>query len=353
MHFMETPTFITRAETLVKSDYVEWLKDIKARFSQARTKAIVQVNVEMLKFYWSIGRDMTALDIENRWGEKIVKQFALDMRNAFPNETGFSDTNIKYMRRWYSFYYQQITIGHQVGDQLEMPESFGRIPWKHHVLIFTKSQSLEEALFYINMTIENNWSRRILEDNISAKLFETRGAAITNFKSQLPLPQGVLAQEILKDPYNFNFLTIQEGYNEKELEKALVSNITRFLLELGKGFAFVGQQMELQVEDGQSFFPDLIFYHIPQKRYVVIELKVVEFKPEFVGKINFYVSAVDNLLKGDDDNSTIGLLICKSAKKTVVEWSLRGIEQPLGVATYQLEQVVARTVLELESQHKQ
>lgn len=350
---METPTFITRTEALIKSDYVEWLKDIKARFSQARTKAIVQVNVEMLKFYWSIGRDMTALDIENRWGEKIVKQFALDMRNAFPNETGFSDTNIKYMRRWYSFYYQQITIGHQLGDQLEMPESFGRIPWKHHVLIFTKSKSLEEALFYINMTIEHNWSRRILEDNISAKLFETRGAAITNFKSQLPLPQGELAQEILKDPYNFNFLTIQEGYNEKELEKALVSNITRFLLELGKGFAFVGQQMELQVEDGQSYFPDLIFYHIPQKRYVVIELKVVEFKPEFAGKINFYVSAVDNLLKGDDDNPTIGLLICKSAKKTVVEWSLRGIEQPLGVATYQLEQVVARTVLELESQNKQ
>lgn len=191
----------------------------------------------------------------------------------------------------------------------------------------------------------------MLEDNIESKLFERQGAAITNFADRLPQTQQTSAQEILKDPYNFGFLTLHEGYNEKELEDALIANITRFLLELGKGFAYVGKQRELRMSNGQSFFPDLIFYHIPQKRYVVIDLKVVDFKPEFAGKINFYVTAVDELMKGDDDNSTVGLLICKTADKTIVEWSLRGNEQPLGVATYDFEQIVKRTVFELE-QHK-
>ena len=357
----DKPAFVTRTEMIADKDYVAWLKDIKQRFRQAQSKAAVRVNTEMLKFYWSIGRDMYSMHIEERWGEGIVKQFALDMRNEFPGETGFSYTNVKYMRRWYNFYYEGLIIGqqlgdqfqneksHQLGDQLEMPEVFGRIPWRHHVEIFTKCSTVTEALFYVSKTVDGNWSRNILVDNIDHNLYAGQGTAITNFESRLPAPQGLLAQEILKDPYNFDFLTMQAGYDEKELESALVANVTRFLLELGKGFAYVGRQMELRMEDGQSFYPDLVFYHIPQKRYVVIDLKVVEFKPEFAGKINFYVSAADELLKGDDDNPTIGLLICKSAKKTIVEWSLRGMEQPLGVATYQLEQVVERTMLEMES----
>ena len=357
----DKPAFVTRTEMIADKDYVAWLKDIKQRFRQAQSKAAVRVNTEMLKFYWSIGRDMYSMHIEERWGEGIVKQFALDMRNEFPGETGFSYTNVKYMRRWYNFYYEGLIIGqqlgdqfqneksHQLGDQLEMPEVFGRIPWRHHVEIFTKCSTVTEALFYVSKTVDGNWSRNILVDNIDHNLYAGQGTAITNFESRLPAPQGLLAQEILKDPYNFDFLTMQAGYDEKELEAALVANVTRFLLELGKGFAYVGRQMELRMEDGQSFYPDLVFYHIPQKRYVVIDLKVVEFKPEFAGKINFYVSAADELLKGDDDNPTIGLLICKSAKKTIVEWSLRGMEQPLEVATYQLEQVVERTMLEMES----
>ncbi|MBR2771336.1 MAG: DUF1016 family protein, partial [Bacteroidales bacterium] len=241
---------------------------------------------------------------------------------------------------------------HQVGGELEMPEIFGRIPWKHHVHIISKCQSLDEALFYINKVVEEGWSRSRLENQIAANLFGSQGAAITNFSSTLPDTQSQLAKEILKDPYHFDFLSMKEEYEEEDLEDALVSKVTQFLLELGKGFSYVGRQMELQMPDGQTFFPDLLFYHIPQHRYVVVELKVVKFIPEFAGKLNFYVTAVDELLRAEGDNPTVGLIICKSTDKTVVEWSLKGINKPLGVSTYQLEQVVERTVRELEQSGK-
>ena len=201
---------------------------------------------------------------------------------------------------------------------------------------------------YINKVTEEGWSRSRLESQIAANLFGSQGAAVTNFEHTLPAPQSQLAKEILKDPYHFGFLSMSEEYEEKDLEDALVSNVTRFLMELGKGFSYVGRQMELQMPGGQTFFPDLLFYHIPQHRYVVIELKVVKYIPEFAGKLNFYVTAVDELLRGEGDNPTVGLIICKSTDKTVVEWSLRDINKPLGVSTYQLEQVVERTVRELE-----
>ena len=314
------------------------------------------MNTAMLEFYWSIGRDLVTLRAEKRWGAGVVKQFALDMRQAFPNETGFSDTNVKYMKRWYSFYSEKVTKGqqvadqmkgdqkrhqlgdqlegeksHQVGDQLEMPELFGKVPWRHHVQIFCHCGTLDEALFYINKIIEEGWSRSWLEDQIAAKLFLTQGSAVTNFSQTLPLPQSQLAKEILKDPYHFDFLTMKEKYDEHDLEEALVANVTQFLLELGKGFSYVGRQMELQMPGGQTFFPDLVFYHIPQHRYV----------------------AADKLLRGDGDNPSVGLIICKSTDKTIVEWSLQDIQKPLGVATYQLQEVVDRTVAELELRKKQ
>ena len=195
--------------------------------------------------------------------------------------------------------------------------------------------------------VEEGWSRSRLENQIAANLFGSQGAAITNFSSTLPDTQSQLAKEILKDPYHFGFLSMNEKYDENDLEDALVSKVTQFLLELGKGFSYVGRQMELQMPGGQTFFPDLLFYHIPQHRYVVVELKVVKFIPEFAGKLNFYVTAVDELLRAEGDNPTVGLIICKSTDKTVVEWSLKDINKPLGVSTYQLEQVVERTVREL------
>ena len=220
-------------------------------------------------------------------------------------------------------------------------------------MIISKCQSLDEALFYINRVVEEGWSRSRLEAQVAANLFGSQGIAITNFEHTLPAPQSQLAKELLKDPYHFEFLTMKEEYEEKDLEDALVSNVTRFLMELGQGFSYVGRQMELKMPGGQTFFPDLLFYHIPQHRYVVIELKVVKFIPEFAGKLNFYVTAIDELMRGEGDNPTVGLLICKSIDKTVVEWSLRDINKPLGVSTYQLEEVVERTVKELEERKKE
>ncbi len=376
---MDKPTFVYRDGMLADMEYLEWLSNVKARFRQSQIKASIRVNTAMLEFYWSIGRDLVTLRAEKRWGAGVVKQFALDMRQAFPNETGFSDTNVKYMKRWYSFYYERVTKGqqvadqmkgdkkrhqlgdqietakksHQVGDQLEMPELFGKVPWRHHVQIFSHCATLDEALFYLNKIIEEGWSRSWLEDQIAAKLFLTQGSAVTNFSQTLPLPQSQLAKEILKDPYHFDFLTMKEKYDEHDLEEALVANVTQFLLELGKGFSYVGRQMELQMPGGQTFFPDLVFYHIPQHRYVIIELKAVKYIPEFAGKLNFYVTAADKLLRGDGDNPSVGLIICKSTDKTIVEWSLQDIQKPLGVATYQLQEVVDRTVAELELKKKQ
>jgi len=378
----DKPTFISRDIMTADEGYVQWMADIKQRFRQSQLKATVRVNTAMLEFYWSVGRDLVALRAEERWGAGVVKQFALDMRQTFPNETGFSYSNVKYMKQWYLYYYEKVIkgqwsidqISHQAGDQLdvikksqqvagqietlkkgqqpagqlEMPEIFGRIPWFHHVQIISKCKTLDEALFYIERVVEEGWSRSRLESQIETNLFGSQGAAITNFSNTLPDTQSQLAKEILKDPYHFDFLSMNEEYEEKDLEDALVSKVTQFLLELGKGFSYVGRQMELQMPGGQTFFPDLLFYHIPQHRYVVVELKVGKFIPEYAGKLNFYVSAVDELLRSEGDNPTVGLIICKSSDKTVVEWSLKDINKPLGVSTYQLEQVVARTVRELE-----
>lgn len=380
-------TFISRDIMTADEGYVQWMADIKQRFRQSQLKAAVRVNTTMLEFYWSVGRDLVALRAEERWGSGVVKQFALDMRQAFPNETGFSYSNVKYMKQLYLYYYErvikcqqaanekshqlggqlevveksqqiagQIDIlkkGQQPAGQLEMPEIFGRIPWFHHVQIISKCKTLDDALFYIDRVVAEGWSRSKLENQIAANLYGSQGAAVNNFASTLPSTQSQLAKELLKDPYHFDFLSMEEEYVEKDLEDALVSKVTQFLLELGKGFSYVGRQMELQMPGGQTFFPDLLFYHIPQHRYVVVELKVVKFIPEFAGKLNFYVSAVDELLRAEGDNPTVGLIICKSSDKTVVEWSLKDISKPLGVSTYQLEQVVARTVRELEQRKEE
>ena len=369
---MTTPQFIKRDSMLADTDYVQWLSDLKQRYRQSQAKAAVHVNHGMLEFYWSLGRDIVALKAESKWGSGIINQLSVDLQNLFPSQKGFSARNIWDIKKWYLFYSEQfIKLRQPVAenletklrqpvaeveeanrqqpvDDLDMPTKFAFVPWGHHIKICTKCHSLQEAFFYINQVIEGNWSRGRLEDEIKGDLFARQGGAITNFENTLPAHQQELAQEILKDPYNFAFLDIEKEHDEKQLEEALVSNITRFLLELGQGFSFVGRQMELQMPGGQTFYPDLIFYHIPQHRYVVVELKAVKYIPEFAGKLNFYVTAVDQLMKGEGDNPTVGLVICKSTDKTVVEWSLKDICKPLGVATYQLEEVVERTVREIE-----
>lgn len=343
------PHFVSSDATAFSHEYVSWLKNIKQLYRQSQAKAALKVNEELLRFYWALGRDMVALKIEEQWGKGVMKQLSLDLRAAFPEQKGFSHTNLKYIKRWYSFYHSAVEIGQQAVDQFQLPKSFTQIPWGHHIQIFTHCHSVTEALFYIDKVIEGNWSRRMLEDNIQENLYGSVGRIPTNFNKRLPKEQSELALQTLKDPYNLSFLQLSKGYNETELENALATNITRFLLELGHGFAYVGRQMELRMPGGQSFFPDMVFYNIPLKCYVVIELKVVKFVPEFAGKLNFYVTAADHLLRGEGDNPSIGLLICRSKDDTVVEWSLQDINKPIGVSTYQLQEVVKRTIEELEN----
>lgn len=364
----DKPTFIYRDGMTADKEYVAWLHELKERYLRGQIRASIKVNSEMLAYYWSLGRDIVMKQAESKWGSGFFNQLSLDMRKMFPNENGFSVTNLKYMKRWYVFYTEGVGIRqqvadefrHQAGDDLEisdtqrvmdktvMPEFFSKIPWFHHVQIFTKSKSANEAFFYINKVVAEGWSRNMLENKMANNLFYAQGAAITNFDSALPAPQSQLAKELLKNEYNLSFISAKDIEHEKDLEDALAKNVTQFLLELGKGFAYLGKQQELRIDEDTAFFPDLLFYHIPQRRYVIVELKAVKFMPEFAGKLNFYVTAADKLLRGSGDNPSVGLLICKTAKKTIVEWSLQDIQKPLGVATYQLQEVVARTIEEIE-----
>ena len=330
----DKPSFVYRDGMTADTEYVEWLSDLKRRYKQSQLRTAVKANSEVLEYYWNLGRDIVAKEAESKWGSGFFNQLSLDMRAMFPDEKGFSSANLRYMKRWYEFYYQRIVNLQQPVEEFEkvslqqpvedlkMPDTFGFIPWGHHIYIFTKSQSLDEALFYINKVSTEGWSRTLLEHHV------------------------------LKKEYDLSFITVEEVKKEKDLENALAKNVTEFLLELGQGFAYLGRQKELRIDEENVFFPDLLFYHIPQRRYVIVELKAVKFMPEFAGKLNFYVTAADKLLRSKDDNPSVGLLICKTAKKTIVEWSLQDIQKPLGVASYQLQEVVERTIAELENKKK-
>lgn len=350
---------VIRSQKLFKADasYIRWIDDVKKRLNSFQVKASVRVNEAMLEFYWGLGQDIVRLKAEQKWGSGVIEQMSLDLKSAFPKMKGFSTTNLWYVKKWFLFYAGKNL--HQLGGVLPMPEKFGMVPWRHHVEIISKCKSMDEAQFYIQKTIDNGWSRSALENSIAANFYKKQGKAVTNFKSTLPALQGELARELLKDPYNFDFLTLNEDYKELELENALAQNISRFLLELGKGFSFVGRQVELRVDD-DSFFIDMLFYHVRLKCYVVVELKTVKFVPEFAGKLNFYVTAVDKLLKQKDDKPTIGLLICKTKKNTLVEWALADIQKPIGVAGYELHNILPKefssalpTPQELKNQLKQ
>ncbi len=334
------PAFVKRDTIIVGKEYAQLLSTLKDRFRRSQIKAAVKVNTSMLEYYWCMGRDISRLHEAAKWGSAFFDCLSLDLKTAFPGQTGFSVTNIKYAKRWYEFYNQANVIRQRLVDEFDMPADFGMVPWGHHIDIFTRSKSVEEALFYIDETIRNDWNRPELDAEIDDNLYGKQGHVLTNFDEKLPAPYSGLAKAILKSPYDFRFID-KKITTEKQLEDELAANITRFLLELGQGFAYVGRQMELRMPGGQTFIPDMVFYHTRLKSYIVCELKVVPFIPDFVGKLNFYVSAVDELMKQSDDNPTIGLLICKSKDDTVVEWSFRGMKQPLGVAEYQLKEFIS------------
>jgi predicted nuclease of restriction endonuclease-like (RecB) superfamily len=362
------PYFVTSKNFHGDKDYTEWLKDIKSRYLNIRNRVALQANYGALEFNWLLGRDIVLQKAESRWGAGVVNQLCLDLKAAFPDVRGFSARNLYYMKEWYEFYMadeERKQILHQLGAKLQEAKNqnpiklhqlgaeivsadkissiiesngmlpiFGIIPWKHHLVITSKCKSINEAFYYITRTIDEGLSKRELEDIIDANDFNKYGHAITNFSTQLPTQQSQLAINVLKDPYRLDFLTLEKGYNERDLESAIAKDITRFLLELGSGFTFVGRQPEFVVGN-EGYFPDLLFYHIRLRCYVVIELKVVDFKPEFAGKLNFYVAACNKLLRQPEDNPTIGLLLCKSKDQTKVEWAFDSIQNPMGVATYE------------------
>lgn len=350
-----------RHDVKLDKDYSLWLRELKERYRNSQIKASVRVNVEKLLFNWQLGRDLAIRKAEERWGSGIVEQVSLDLQAEFPGN-GFSANNLWMMKRWYLFYSQESAIQklEQVGQELQQganqrivkleqpvqeiegqqsrglsfPTIFGIVPWGHHVEILKKCKSIDEALYYISRTIEGGWSRSWLLERIREKDYEKReNHAINNFADHVPLPQAQLAEEITRENYDFGFLKLPKGYQELQLEDALCQQLSRFLLELGSGFAFLGRQKEIIVS-GRSRRIDLLFYHIHLKAYVVVELKVVPFEPEFVGKLNFYVNAVDDVLRATDDNPTIGLLICAGMDETEVQYSFRGVDTPMGVAAY-------------------
>ena len=293
--------------------------------SAARHKAALAVNAELVSLYWHIGRDILQRQAAQGWGSKVIDRLGRDLREAFPEMKGFSRANLLYMRAfaeaWTDFEIVQ--------------QSVGQLPWGHNVLLLNRIKEQEARLFYVQKAIAENWSRATLEVHIKNCLHERQGKAVTNFAARLPAPTSVLAQETLKDPYLFDFLSLGEDAQEREIENALVQHITRFLLELGNGFAFVGRQYRLEV-NGDEFFIDLLFYHIRLKCYVVVELKATAFKPEHAGQLNFYLAAIDAQVKALDDHPTIGLLLCKTQNRLVAEYALSGIDKPIGIAEYEL-----------------
>ncbi|MDR0566386.1 MAG: PDDEXK nuclease domain-containing protein [Prevotellaceae bacterium] len=343
----------------IDKEYKQWIAELSEKFRLSRLRASVQVNVEMLRFYWLLGRDIVELKAESKWGDGVIKAISQDLQKQLPEVKGLSETNIDYMKRFYSIYSQLHTISPQAvgkledGEKLISPQAVGElgstdkyirqleddlfsIPWGHHRHIIDKFyQSPQKALFYVRKTRQNSWSRSVLLNFIGTDLYERERKAITNFDATLPALQSDLAQEMTKDPYNFDFLAITENYKEKELKEALVQNITKFLLELGTGFAYVGREYRLQIGQTEKFI-DMLFYNLSIRCYVVIEIKVKEFDSDNVGQLGTYITAVNHMLKHPQDNPTIGLLICKTKDNVLAQYALESSCQPIGISEYEL-----------------
>lgn len=321
-------------------EYKNWIGRLSNRYRIAQIKAAVAVNTAMLKFYWELGRDIVSMESGKKYGNKFIEKLSKDLQEAIPDAKGLSPRNIYAIKQFYTMYEKispQLVAKSDSGESSFLYDEIFQIPWGHHRLLINKYYSDPNiALFYVRETLKNGWSRAVLEHEIDMKLHVRQGKGITNFKSQLPMPESDLAQELTKDPYIFDFTNLTEPYRERELKEQLLKNITKFLLELGEGFAFVGQEYKLNVGQTEQF-ADLLFYHLKLRCYFVIELKVTKFEPGFVGQLGMYVSAVNHLLKGENDNPTIGLLICKTKDDVLAQYSLEGYNLPLSVSQYQIE----------------
>jgi predicted nuclease of restriction endonuclease-like (RecB) superfamily len=312
-------------EPLTPDTYAQFLGDLKSRIRAAQLRASLAVNRELVLLYWQIGRDILDRQARESWGAKVVDRLAVDLKRAFPDMKGFSPRNLKYMRRFAEVWPQEEFV-QQVAAQL---------PWFHNCVLLDKVAERDERVWYARAAIQHGWSRAVLVHQIESALHRRQGKAITNFDRALPAPQSDLAQEITKDPYNFDFLTLDKEAHERDLERGLLEHLRQFLLELGIGFAFVGSQYRLTVGNDE-FFIDLLFYHLKLRAYVVVDLKMTAFEPEFAGKMNFYLSAVNDVLRHPDDQPSIGIILCKTRERFVAEYALRDINKPIGISEYRL-----------------
>ena len=363
---------------LKNTEYKIWLIELKSKIRSAQVKAAFAVNSALIGFYWELGKMIAEKINQSNWGDKILEQVSKDLKDEFPTMQGLSRSNLSYAKQFYLFYYHSI-VQQPVGQILRQPvaelspldlstfiqqpvgqltEGITQIPWGHNILIFSKSKDITEAKFYICETIANNWSRDVLALQIKSNLYKRQGKAVSNFSLTLPDPLSDLAQQTLKDPYIFDFISLTKPFVERDIEQQLVQHITKFLLELGKGFAFIGQQYHLEIAE-TDYYIDLLFYHTKLKCYVVIELKNTKFIPEYAGKLNFYLSAVDSLVKQDDDKQSIGILLCRDKKNIEVEFALRDMNKPMGVSEFNLTEIIPEnlksslpTIEEIENELK-
>jgi predicted nuclease of restriction endonuclease-like (RecB) superfamily len=344
----KTESLVTKADasSALVTSYDEFLLDLKSRIQSAQIKAAVSVNRELITLYWNIGREILQRQTAQGWGAKVIDRLARDLRAAFPDMKGFSPRNIKYMRAFADAYAEEQFV-QQVAAQ---------IPWFHHCVLLDKVKNPSEREWYIRQTVENGWSRNVLVLQIESGLYGRKGKAVTNFDRTLPAPQSDLAQQLLKDPYNFDFLTLDSEARERDLERELLTHIRQFLLELGVGFAFVGSQYHLEV-GGDDFYIDLLFYHLRLRCFVVIDLKMRKFTPADAGQMNFYLSAVDDLLRHKNDQPSVGLILCKEENRIVAEYALRDMSKPIGVSAFQITESLPEnlqsslpTIEELESE---
>ena len=321
----DTPDHGPASLTPPPAGYADWLAELKGRIHTAQQRATLAVNRELVLLYWQIGRDILTRQAAQGWGAKVIERLAHDLRTAFPDMQGFSRANLMYMRAFAQAW----------PDAEFVQQAVGRLPWGHNLVLLTRLKNVEQRLAYAQSAVQHGWSRNVLSIHIETRLLERTGQAVTNFDERLPKPQSDLARESIKDPYRLDFLGLSREAGERDVEHALVKHVTEFLLELGAGFAFVGRQVLVDV-GGDEFFIDLLFYHLKLRCYVVIELKGGKFKPEHLGQLGFYLTAVDAQVKHAQDNPTIGLLLCKNKNKVVAEYALRSSTQPIGVAEYQL-----------------
>jgi predicted nuclease of restriction endonuclease-like (RecB) superfamily len=312
--------------------YPEFLKTLKERIQQSQVRAALAVSHELLGLYWEIGRDLETAITSQNWGAKVLEQVSIDLQAAFPSVAGFSRANLYRMRAFYQAYPDETQI---------VARAVRQIPWGHNVVLLEKLKTTEERLWYAKQTVEQGWSRNVLTMQIDSRLFERQGKAESNFARTLPPPQSDLAQQLLKDPFNFDFLTLGKDAHERELEKGLLGHLRAFMLELGTGFALVGSQYPLTVST-KDYYLDLLFYHLKLRCFVVIDLKMGEFKPEYAGKMNFYLAAVDDLLRHSGDDPSIGLILCRDKDRLTIEYALRNVSTPIGVSEFTLTEALPK-----------